>query len=579
MYKMKKLIYKIAFALILPGMWVSGGLLTSCADMLDTSSEMKQFTEDSSLSTPQDTLFNVMGIIRSLQVIADRNVVLGELRSDLCVSTDKATKDIKNVAAFDFSEDNKYNHISDYYAVINNCNYFIANADTSLVRLGQKIFEREYSAVKSYRAWTYLQMAKIYGEVPLVLDPVLTEADAEREMNKKPSSIEEICNYFIDDIKGNVDIELPRYGSSMDVFTPSQFFIPVRVLLGDLCLWAGRYKESAQYLADYLTLKNHEVTTGVQSARWSVTDLDFSKGTVNGAPYLSGFNSSRTSEAITLIPMEESEFSGVKSEIEDIFSSTENNYYYYQATPSKAYRDYSAAENYCHLEVTKVGQDTVYAPKENLQREEYKGDLRFTAIYRGQKINQDEFSKYSSDYQIVSKQWGRFFMIYRIQQVYLMFAEALCRAGFPETSFCILKYGLIHRYIEKISPEEREGAKSMLNFPENVFTDKDMQGIHSRGCGNAECDTLYTMPKPEKALASHADSVAYQIPLVEDMIIREMALEKAFEGERYYDLMRVALRRNDNTYLAAPISKRTGTQDEKLFTILMNRSNWYLPKK
>jgi len=56
-----------------------------------------------------------------------------------------------------------------------------------------------------------------------------------------------------------------------------------------------------------------------------------------------------------------------------------------------------------------------------------------------------------------------------------------------------------------------------------------------------------------------------------------MALEGAFEGSRYYDLMRVALRRSDPAYLAKPVSLRNGKVDTELQTKLMNPDNWYLP--
>jgi hypothetical protein len=83
---------------------------------------------------------------------------------------------------------------------------------------------------------------------------------------------------------------------------------------------------------------------------------------------------------------------------------------------------------------------------------------------------------------------------------------------------------------------------------------------------------------PKTALATRQDTIDYQIPEVEDMIIDEMALEGAFEGYRYYDLMRVALRRDDASYLADPVSRRQGNVDTELKTKLMNQKNWYLPK-
>ena len=92
-----------------------------------------------------------------------------------------------------------------------------------------------------------------------------------------------------------------------------------------------------------------------------------------------------------------------------------------------------------------------------------------------------------------------------------------------------------------------------------------------------ECDKNFIIPTPATELASYEDTVQYQIPLLEDMIVQEMALETAFEGKRYYDLMRIALRRNDKSYLADPIARRNGTKDEAVYNFLMDNKNWYLP--
>lgn len=574
---MKNIISKAAAVLALPLAFICSGAMTSCSSMLENDSEFVQFAEDNKLNTPEDSLFSVTGIIRQLQIVADRTVLLGELRGDLVVTTDKATKDIKNLAAFNFDEDNKYNQISDFYAIINGCNFFIANADMNLKRLGRVVFEREMTAVKSYRAWTYLQLAKIYGAVPLVLDPVLTEADAEREMKKTPSDMKAICDFFISDIKGLVDNEMPMYGH-MNVWESKQFFIPVRVLLGELCLWDGRYEESAHYLAEYLTLKNHTVNTDITRAYWGDNIDNFSAATPRGS-FGSMLSSSVSNEVISMIPMEDTEFEGIKSDLRNIFGSTETNYEYFQVTPSKAMWDYSAAEDYCYTFTSKTGFDTIYVQKDNLQKNYYAGDLRFSQCYNYHSVNRDEYSKYSPEYQYINKHAGFFVVTYRIQQVYLMFAEALNRAGYPETAFLILKYGLTNFNIERyIGLTERESIASWINFNNDDFTEYNTQGIHSRGCGDAKADKAYVIPKPDVEM-SHSDSVQYQMPLVEDMIMREMTLEKAFEGQRYYDLMRIALRRNDPAYLAKPIANRTGEENAAILALLMDKKNWYLPIK
>ena len=141
----------------------------SCSKMLETESDLVEFEEDHTLNQATDSVYSVMGIINKMQVIADRVVLLGEVRGDLVLPTSAANSDLKHLSEFDFSGSNRYNQISDYYAVINNCNYYLAHIDTAMERRGRNLFMREYAAVKSYRAWTYLQMASAYGKVPPTL--------------------------------------------------------------------------------------------------------------------------------------------------------------------------------------------------------------------------------------------------------------------------------------------------------------------------------------------------------------------------------------------------------------------------
>ncbi len=548
-------------------------LLTGCADLMETDSELVEYEKDNHLDSPSDSVYSVMGIVYKLQTIADRTVILGELRGDLTTVQAAASKDLKAIANFTVDTENAYNRISDYYAIINNCNYFLTNVKKDLVRHDRTVFEREYAAVKGFRAWTYLQLAQIYGEVPLVTEPLLTEEAAQKAMNQELVGINEICNYFIDDLKPYVDTPVPGYGN-IDERPSKKFFIPIRVLLGDLCLWAGRYDDAAMYYHDYLSLRTSPVTTGTFHAYWDDTDTKEFRIVRDNLPY-SG------SECLWSIPMEINGFYGIQSNLVNIFNSTSQNMQFAQVQPTQQLRDLSAASDYCYVHTKVDGSlDTLYAPKENLAKSEYRGDLRLGALYSNSVTSPDRFGRVSNEFQTIDKFFSDEVVLYRANMIYLRYAEALNRAGCPQSAFAILKYGLypdmVAKYVDSL---EQVKAGTLIDFDVILFDNENTQGIHSRGSGNAECDTLYRMPMPAAGeAATRQDTINWQIPRIEDMIINEMALEGAFEGYRYYDLMRIALRRNAPEYLADPISKQNGKVDDTLRARLMDKKNWYLPR-
>jgi len=96
-------------------------------------------------------------------------------------------------------------------------------------------------------------------------------------------------------------------------------------------------------------------------------------------------------------------------------------------------------------------------------------------------------------------------------------------------------------------------------------------GMHARGCGYTALASDYIIP----ALPSKNDSIIY----VEDQIKLELALENAFEGNRFHDLMRLAIRRNDPSYLANTVAEKYTGNKEAIRSKLINMDNWYLPEK
>lgn len=555
--------------------------MTSCEDFLNTESS---YFSDSTLDNPTDTLYSVVGVINKLQSLSDRTILLGELRGDLSDVTDGANSDLLEIAMFNVSDDNQYNAPHDYYAVINNCNYFLANVDIDMKNnRNEYVFRKEYAVIKAYRAWTYLQLALNYGKVPLVTEPILTQEEAERDYPKM--GIQEICEYFIEDLQGLETIEMPGYGTIRN--TDSRlFYFPIYVLLGDLNLWAGNYKEAAMNYYNYLNTRNGAnvgAPINTNFTRWSADDLRWEvKTSMSGG---SGEKYNAQTELVTMFPGDSIPSESQYSRLNDYFNSNQNNDNKVSITASQKLRDLSAAQVYCHMT---SASNIIYPPAtlEGLDR----GDLRLTTNFTEiQRAN----STVSLSNKLVTneKHTSRNVRLYRRTMVYLRLAEALNRAGYPRFAFHILSTGVNNSVIEnEVIPYYAEGDAAWLrqfNFPNNQYvlrtkadaSDENTYGIHSNGSGWTEYNEYYVFPD-DSTLNAEA-RLAYQIEKVEDLIMDEEALEFAFEGHRYYDLMRVALRRGEPAYLADHVYARRGasrTEDMRSFITkdLTDVNNWYI---
>lgn len=555
----------------------TASMTVSCEDMLTQDSDNVIYADNEHLIDATDTIYSVTGIINKLQNIADRTVLLGELRGDLVDVTSATSSDLRDIALFNVRDSNIYNSPKDYYSVINNCNYFLAKADTSLTNnRNEKIFKKEYAAVKAYRAWTYLQLVINYGKVPFVTEPILSKADAEKTYPKK--DIKEICDYFIQDIAPYADVDLPTYGTirSSDSHL---FYMPIYVVLGDLNLWAGNYKNAAWNYYKYIDFRN--LITGMNSANWDQNEFSYK---YPNNRYSSQFNNETyrsNSDIVTMIPMDSVEAEGNYSKLRELFNAQESNNYTVSIVPSTALINLSASQKYCNYSTKGV---VSYAPTD---LEDYKsGDLRLYASYYSytEKIN-----KKSTQLQQIRKFATRNVHIYRKTGIYLRMAEALNRAGYPRFAYEILSMGLNNATIKKdvmpYYPSDSLWIKS-FNFPNTEYitntaeNNQNTQGVHSRGSGYSQYNGYYKFPTDSTIKDSLAQQ-AYQIEKVEDMIVDENALETSFEGYRFYDLMRVALRRNDPTYLSKRVYNRKGvdnivTMKGSIIKDLNDPKNWYL---
>ncbi|MDO4995491.1 MAG: RagB/SusD family nutrient uptake outer membrane protein [Bacteroidales bacterium] len=546
---------------------MGGGILfTSCEDM---------FTTDNGLVTddlaPKDTVYTMMGIVKNMQRIMDRTVIFGELRSDLVDVGVNTPFDLRDVAGFNVSDKNAYNEPRDFYNVINSCNIYLANVDaqrrsihTGENSYGELYFEKEIIATKCFRAWTYLQLAQIYGaqNIPFITEPVVT-ADAAEQMvanTANRTTMDALCTFFINDIKQYADkiedneLLVPDYSVTFESgqetntkISYSKFFIPVRLMLAELYLWRGSFtqsvadfREAVRYYHEFLThgTDTRNYLLGSNRVEWRHGSERFSS-TSNS--YFNQFRLASRS-MVTVLPMDTTTYYGNTSNIREVFSSKYSNNYYPAAVPSERLKEISQAQNYLYVDYTGAVSlsdiETEYAPKDEATLRTrfdkrwwmYVGDLRFNGNCTLMDYNNSEHADYSSEWSFINKwefngtgssitttdQRPEFMPIYRLAIVYLHLAEALNRAGFPESAFVILKYGLSTSALQNYAPSEFEALKAItaisskdVNFTEwdvNYFVTPDMVTftslvshefnqwpIHAYGCGDVYFDENYTI--------------------------------------------------------------------------------------
>jgi hypothetical protein len=165
----------------------------------------------------------------------------------------------------------------------------------------------------------------------------------------------------------------------------------------------------------------------------------------------------------------------------------------------------------------------------------------------------------------------RFVPVYRASLLYLRYAEAVNRAGKPNLAMAVIKNGLKQATLADTSivPLRETGnvLPAYMDFTDSRFDHN--AGVRTHGCGKVNLDKVLYIIGPRQDLN---DSILY----VEDLIEQELALETAFEGNRFHDLMRFALRRNDPAFLANKVAAKYGENAAAIRSKLSNRENWYL---
>ncbi len=558
--KMKKL-NQILFGLI-----VFTVIATSCDTLLDVDSERIILPENHQIDSPNDSIYSMIGIFTKLSKLADRYVLFGELRGDLMDVTENAGLELREINDLDISENNSYNVIEDYYAVINHCNYLISNIDTAFTAGGEKSLLKEYAAAKAIRAWTYMQIALNYGTAKYYKEPLLTVQASKTDFPEY--SIQELVPVLISDLEPVKNVNSPGGISLGADMTSEKLFFPIPLLLGDLYLWNGQYENAAR---EYYSLieDKHYVINDRYNSTWTVDNGVFVSRQLQDQNWPDIFVLTNN-EQITLI-------SGTTQTGDaDILNSLCG--FTYEIAPSSVAINNWDTQTYYYSENATNSGDL----RGNIGSYFESGSIyTVTFSYSSSNVTGNMISKYPIIYRNSLEANSNFttkaVMLYRVATLYLRYAEAVNRTGKPNLAFAVLKYGMNadNLALDSIVPRHEkystytDSTGTFIDYVDfnNIVFDNNI-GVHARGCGNVDRGTDFIIP----SLNSIQDSMDY----VEDKIIEELALETAFEGNRFQDLMRVAMRRNDPSYLADKVAAKHKGNEQTIRTKLMDESNWYI---
>jgi hypothetical protein len=420
------------------------------------------------------------------------------------------------------------------------------------------------------------------------------------------------------------------------------------MLLGELYLWNGDYKNAARFF--YAQIAG----TGTNETAKKYTDYghkasysgDGGKNMNNGFMGLFAAKSfdSNSANIFTIIPFANTDLHGTTSGLAEIFSPA-GEVGAAQVVASPGIQSLAKRQVYRYYE----GEDPK-APEvvEYSHFYEWPGDLRIKATTYSQRGNDDAKTEYKNiigkfnfeegtiglESEFTSNIKTTFLILQRKEHAYLRFAEAMVgleREGYEgamELAMIVLKEGVKSNYqllknpvyaidttfvehtdtlgniikVDTLSNTYLASCTDSLRYNYAAEAFRENKGIHSRGSGDSERNIYYALTdtciarylgrtvvedKVEKIIGepiNYQDSLNY----IADLVIDELALELAWEGTRFGDLIRFAKAMGDNDVLAKRVAGRAYENDvtyrngefqmdAELYGKMADETNWYLP--
>ncbi|MFV8324420.1 RagB/SusD family nutrient uptake outer membrane protein [Flavobacterium sp. ZS1P14] len=554
--------------------------LGSCEDYLDVQPEDK-LTGVQVYRDVFDADAAVIGIYGKFMALAEKHVILNEMRADLMTTTRNSSPYLKELSEHNETAENPYINPKQFYEVIQNCNDALKNFNIMLAnkKFTQAQYEQRYADVGCIRSWVYLQLGIHFGSVPYITEPIETLDDV-KNISKYPRiPLSQLVDKLVTFTEGLNYKKQYETGSSLvitvDGYYTAKFFINKECLLGDLELWKGDYLAAASYYKNVLETAS---TSGSDTERYEAYRISNFAGSGNNDLLV---NYTRSPDVTTLLNTDTQGWRSIFARSKDAVWNTEwiwslpFDSKFAPANPFIAIFSKTSG-NY----LAKPSQRAIDLWNSNTQSNGIPYDARGSKFTYKMVSGDPVIMKYLYKYETVADQFkteGDWFL-YRAEKLHLRYAEAANRNNQHRIADAILNYGIKSAYnrgaLSSSTADVTNAMKTKSGFPYDFdarqgefpyYRSNWYRGGGIRG----------------RAYLTRAAVVGDSLISIENNIIDEAALDLAYEGNRWEDLVRIARRRNDPAFLADKIydklSKEGNSQASEVRSKLMNVNNWYLP--
>ncbi|MBC8053909.1 MAG: RagB/SusD family nutrient uptake outer membrane protein [Sphingobacteriaceae bacterium] len=556
----------------------------SCKKLLDIKPEDEVDISNAYL-TQADADAAVLGIYGKFANLASQYIILNELRADLMDVTNNADPYLKEINTHNVTSKNPYANPRPIYELIMNCNDALKgfNKMVKESRLSVQEYDRRYSDIGALRSWLYLQLGIHYGSVPYITESLESVEDLAKlsQYPKVPFNvlIDSLINFTSGLGYDRTQTFTYPTGNTLNFFIDGnntrKFYITIPILRGDLYLWKGQYLEAA---------KNYKIAMDVES---SGNDINFAyRVAYDGNTIVNTVSSNGVDTRNGKIQDTSVLFTGKATGWRSMFAFTNTNrswnaewywslpYGIQFATKNKLPRFFSKTMGSYLLKPSHAALDnwqgemrasgTPGDPRGLLSQTVVAGDHVIT------KFTDDDNSLLGGG------QWN----IWRAGGVHLRFAEAANRDNKSQLAWGLLNGGIANALVPTPSNPitVAEVAAQETSFPEPYYFDARDAGANNTSLRQPWSKN--TGIRNRAWLSFYNRNLMNDVTALEDALIKEASLELAFEGQRWADLLRIAMRRDQPDFLAEKVYQKllksgnpaAGSVRQKLLA-----KQWFLP--